>query len=102
GKGAAPSLSRGGRESGQIQLASNRCNQGHRGCKSSSGRRLISRCHAERISLGLTKAFQGDFHRDVVGQHPANHWSTVYCHFPVGRCHASHSRQLECRCLCCI
>ena len=87
---------------GQIQFASDRCDQRDRGCKGGSGRGLISRRHAERVSLGLAKTFQGDVHRDVVGQRPANYWSPIYCDFPVGRCHASHSRQFECRWFCCV
>ena len=52
--------------------------------------------------FGLAKTFQSDVHRDVLGQRLANDWSPIYCGFPMGRCHASDSRQFECRWFCCV
>ena len=76
--------------------------KGNRGGKGGSGRELLSRRHAERVSLGLAKTVQGDVHRDVVRQRPANDRHDVDRDLSLGRSHPSHSRQPECWWFCCV
>ncbi len=92
-KSSAPALRRGRRKSGQIQLAPDRRDQGHRSGQGRLGGKRFPRHDAERIPRRLAQDFPKQLHRHDLRQRAAKHRHGFDRDLSLGRREPGHGRQ---------
>ena len=94
-QGPASSLCQCGGEPGKIQLAPDRCHQGHRSGQSGLRGNRLPRYDAERVPLRLEKDFPEQLHRDVLRQRAAIDRPALNGNLSLGGCEAGDQWQSE-------